>query len=284
MTTTPAAPVTADGPDSSDGALIDAAQVHTLQQLGVALSQLRARAGRPSLRTLDKGSRNRHDKVPLARQTISRLLRGERLASKDITMALVCQLGADDDEVRAWERAWQRVSMLKDSARTPPPRSELAELREVIAELQQTVTAQHHELDRLHGRLTQLEGDAASRPSPSASTSGIKNTADRRKSSSMLQWRIQEQMEATVPQAAREALKELAGEVVAKAYPQLEIRIRDHLDSAVPQTSRETVKKLAVEIAAKAYPQLEIRIRDYLDSAVPQAARDAVTDIARDLS
>ncbi|MFF4989714.1 hypothetical protein ACFY19_21160 [Streptosporangium saharense] len=275
----------ADDLSTVDGAhvLIDVTQVRSLQQLAVALSQLRARTGGVSLRRLE--DQTRHGKVLLARETVSRLLRGERLAAKEVTMALVRHLGASDQEVIAWERAWERVAVVNDGMLAPPRRSEVAELRELITELQQTVAAQQRQMDQMRERLTRLEGRTSSTPpEPTSASTGLR-TDQRRpsRSSSALQWRIQQQMEGLASQAAREAAKELTGQIVSSARSSLEVAVHRQLANEAMQSSREAVKALIGEIVSNARPHLEVTVLRHMENNAALAARDAVNDIVREL-
>lgn len=76
----------------------------SVEGLAECLRRLRAHAGHPSLRRLELwGQRNRR---PLARSSVSDLLRGKRLPSRELFLAFLAACGVDPIEDTRWLAAW----------------------------------------------------------------------------------------------------------------------------------------------------------------------------------
>ncbi|MEV5570124.1 helix-turn-helix transcriptional regulator [Spirillospora sp. NPDC052269] len=76
----------------------------SVEGLAECLRRLRAHAGNPSLRQLELwGQRNRR---PLARSSVSDLLRGKRLPSRELFLAFLEACGVDPVEDTRWLAAW----------------------------------------------------------------------------------------------------------------------------------------------------------------------------------
>lgn len=214
-----------------DGLLADPEQVQTLQQLAQALSLLLAGSG---LSMRQVASRTKHDPVPVARETGGKMLRGQRLASKAVTLALVTHLGVPAPDLAAWERAWQLAFLDEGGVRTAPPRGQMAELRELVTELRETVRAQQDKLSLLSDQLADLQRSRAGAAPPPANAARLPH----------LSLTLQMQMEQATAQVARQTVAELAADLVRR-HPKPEMDLLLVMQQAVAPTGREVVREIA---------------------------------------
>jgi hypothetical protein len=103
-----------DAPYTDD---LDLDAVNTRDELAELLWTVHVRAGKPSLRTLEK--RTRRTASPLSKTAASEMLRGLRFPRKDAMVAFltVCRVKADNMEV--WRRAWERVAVREEALARP---------------------------------------------------------------------------------------------------------------------------------------------------------------------
>ncbi|WLQ45614.1 helix-turn-helix transcriptional regulator (plasmid) [Streptomyces laculatispora] len=94
--------------------------IETFGQLRRAMIQVRAREGQPSLGYLQaeagRTADGRHYRLP--KSSLSAVLRGEAVPSREHVTAFMEALGASPRKVRPWERAWERIA--HTHARQPP--------------------------------------------------------------------------------------------------------------------------------------------------------------------
>ncbi|MFD6277697.1 helix-turn-helix domain-containing protein [Streptomyces sp. NPDC060209] len=94
--------------------------IENFGQLRRAMIQVRAREGQPSLGHLQaeagRTTDGRHFRLP--KSSLSTVLRGEAVPSREHITAFMEALGASPRKVRPWERAWDRIA--KTHARQPP--------------------------------------------------------------------------------------------------------------------------------------------------------------------
>lgn len=249
-----------------DGPLADPEQVRTLQQLAQALSLLLAGSG---LSVRQVASRTKHDPVPVARETGGKMLRGERLASKAVTLALVTHLGVAVPDLAAWERAWQRAFLDEGGVRTAPPRGQMAELRELVTELRETVQAQQDKLSRLSDQLADLQRSPAGAAPAAASAARLSLT-------------LQMQMEQAAAQVARQTVAELATDLVRR-HPKLEVDLLVFMQEIARVAARGYLKELAAEVARR-NPNLEMDLLLVMQEAVAPTGREVVREIARGIT
>lgn len=252
-----------------DRPLADPGQVQTLQQLAQALSLLLAGSG---LSMRQVASRTRHDPVPVARETAGKMLRGERLASKAVTLALVTHLGVAAPDLAAWERAWQQAFLDEGGVRTAPPRGQMAELRELVTELRETVQAQQDKLSRLSDQLADLQRSPAGAAPASASAARF----------SQLSLTLQMQMEQAAAQVARQTVAELAADLVRR-HPKLEVDLLVFMQEIARVAARDYLKELAAEVARR-NPNLEMDLLLVMQEAVAPTGREVVGEIARGIT
>ncbi|MEV4253371.1 helix-turn-helix transcriptional regulator [Spirillospora sp. NPDC049652] len=89
----------------------------TVAGLAECLRRLRAHAGNPSLRRLELwGQQNRR---PLARSSVSDLLRGKRLPSRQLFLAFLRACGVDPVEDTRWLAAWTLLAANPGAAPAP---------------------------------------------------------------------------------------------------------------------------------------------------------------------
>ncbi|MEV1168157.1 hypothetical protein [Nonomuraea sp. NPDC049784] len=260
-----------------DPPLADPDQVQTLGQLAQALSLLLAGSG---LSMRQVANRTRHDPVRVARETCGKMLRGERLASKAVTLALVTHLGVQAPDLDAWERAWQRAFLDEGGVRTAPPRGQMAELRELVTALQERLEAQEKELAALRGAIS----SAAASPPPAQDGSTRRSSAGGHASikAIALEMDVHDQMRAAVPEVARETVAEITQRVRRRDMA-LEFEVKDQLRAQVPQVSKEIIRALAEQVARRD-PLLEVDLLDHMRAAAADAGRDVVTEMARRLT
>ncbi|WP_157429713.1 helix-turn-helix domain-containing protein [Actinomadura oligospora] len=90
----------------------------SVEGLAECLRWLRASAGNPSLRQLESwGQRNRR---ALARSSVSDLLRGKRLPSRELFLAFLEACGVDPTEDTRWLAAWTLLAAHRSAAASPP--------------------------------------------------------------------------------------------------------------------------------------------------------------------
>lgn len=92
-------------PDVSD---MHPEQITTVAQLATALRTVLARSGlsiREAARTAQSTS-----KVAASKSTFAEMLKGERLPAKGSMVALLSACGLTADQIRPWQRAWERLS------------------------------------------------------------------------------------------------------------------------------------------------------------------------------
>ncbi|MFE7329249.1 helix-turn-helix domain-containing protein [Streptomyces sp. NPDC057565] len=94
--------------------------IETFGQLRRAMIQVRAREGQPSLGYLQseagRTADGRHFRLP--KSSLSAVLRGEAVPSREHVTAFMEALGASPRKVGPWERAWDRIA--HTYARQPP--------------------------------------------------------------------------------------------------------------------------------------------------------------------
>ncbi|MGW4475965.1 hypothetical protein ACWENQ_40385 [Nonomuraea sp. NPDC004354] len=263
-----------DGLAGPDQVLLDVTQIQTLQQLASVLRLLQARSGL-SLRAL--ADRTKLHRVRVARETAGKMLRGERLASKAVTLALVRQLGVGDDRAADWDQAWERVFLFERGSRTAPPRGEVTELRQLVTELEAAVHAQQQTVEHLQSRLNQLQ--QSPRPSRSINQGG----GGALMLSATLHSSLERQLSAAAPQVAQQAAQKLVEQVIATQFHSLETVIRRELTEAGRQAAMQLAGKLVDQIAAASALALEGVIRRELEQSARQATREAVDGIVGEL-
>ena len=92
-----------------DDNVVDPSTITTPDELGDAWSRLLERANLSQRRLADTSSTG-VGMVPLPRPTISDILRGRRLPSRDQLTTFLSLVGVtDDDELQAWDEAWDRL-------------------------------------------------------------------------------------------------------------------------------------------------------------------------------
>ncbi|MCX4826007.1 helix-turn-helix domain-containing protein [Streptomyces sp. NBC_01142] len=103
-----------------DSALTHPQLIESFGQLRHAMIQLRAKEGQPSLSALQhKAGRTpngRHHRLP--KSSLSAILRGEAIPSREHVTAFMETMGQSRRKVQRWEMAWDRIAE-KDTA--PPP-------------------------------------------------------------------------------------------------------------------------------------------------------------------
>lgn len=255
-------------PTGSQSARIEVEAISSLTEFAAALRLLRVRAGSPTYRQLEAGTR--HSKQRLARNTISRAMKGQGLVKKEFALALVRAFGADGSEIGEWERAWERVALTQDSARTPPRPSEAAELREETAALRQMILEQRDDLARLRAALAR----------PSTARAGSTGGASGRGVSPRLAAVMEHHMEMGLPQAAQEVVKEKAAELAQK-LPFLERELIVRMEAAVSDAARAAVEEMAADVARRSSSHLEPALLMRMEAYLAEAGREALGDIAR---
>lgn len=261
----------ASGLGKQDLQMADLDQVQTLQQLAQALSLLLADSG---LSMRQVAIRTRHDRVPVARETAGKMLRGERLASKAVTLALVTHLGVQAPDLEAWERAWKRAFLDEGGVRTAPPRGQMAELRELVTELREAVRTQQDKLSKLSDQLADLQQAPAGAPTPSTPASTVRFP--------QLSLKLQMQMEEAAAQVARQTVAELAADLVRR-HPKLEMDLLVFMQQVARTAARDFLKELAAEVARR-NPKLEMDLLLVMQEAVAPTGREVVREIARGIT
>ncbi|MEW2357943.1 hypothetical protein [Spirillospora sp. NPDC029432] len=80
------------------------------EDLVESLRLLHARAGKPSLRTLERWAA-KNSGHPLARTTVSEMLSGKRLPSQMVLLTFVQACGVPPEGLVPWRQAWERVAL-----------------------------------------------------------------------------------------------------------------------------------------------------------------------------
>jgi transcriptional regulator with XRE-family HTH domain len=89
--------------------ITDPSMITTLDELGDAWSQLIEQAGLSQRRLADKSATG-VGMVPLPRATISEILRGRRLPSREQLTTFLTMVGiTNEDELQVWDEAWNRL-------------------------------------------------------------------------------------------------------------------------------------------------------------------------------
>ncbi|MFI6499884.1 hypothetical protein [Nonomuraea typhae] len=252
-------------------------RVQTLQQFAGELALLKTRSG---LSVREVAIATTHQNVPVRRETVGKMMRGERLAPKAMTMTLVRAWGAEDKDLPAWQQAWDRVYFAEGGQRTLPRPSELTALRELVTALSDRLEVQERELAALRGAISSAAASApsaqsrATRRSPDGGLIGMKAIA--------LEMDVHDQMRAAVPAVAREAVADLTQRVRRRDLG-LEPEVQVQLRAQVPEVSKEILLALAQQLARRD-PLLEMDLLAHMRAAVADAGRDAVTQIARRLT
>ena len=92
-----------------DDNITDPSMITTLDELGDAWSQLIDQAGLSQRRLADKSATG-VGMVPLPRATISDILHGRRLPSREQLTTFLTLVGVtDEDKLQAWDEAWNRL-------------------------------------------------------------------------------------------------------------------------------------------------------------------------------
>ncbi|MBT2393936.1 XRE family transcriptional regulator [Streptomyces sp. ISL-1] len=103
-----------------DSALTHPQLIESFGQLRRAMIQLRAKEGQPSLSALQhKAGRTpngRHHRLP--KSSLSAILRGEALPSREHVTAFMETMGQSRRKVQRWEMAWDRIA---EKGTAPPP-------------------------------------------------------------------------------------------------------------------------------------------------------------------
>src|SRR2546421_4664027 len=98
---------------------IDPSDINTAQELILALRQIKARAGSPTLGELQRRARAEFPPLPLSTSTTSEVLRGKREPTEVFLRAYLQVCGLDSDRLEAWEAARRRTSEQKSLEETP---------------------------------------------------------------------------------------------------------------------------------------------------------------------
>jgi hypothetical protein len=252
-------------------------RVQTLQQFAGELAQLKAQSG---LSVREAATSTRHEDSPVRRETVGKMMRGERIAPKAMTVTLVRAWGATEEDLPAWKQAWDRVFFTEGGLRMLPRPSEMTALRELVTRLQERLGTQEKELTALRGAIS---SEAAS---PRSGQDGPQNRPYGGGLAGMkaiaLQMDLHDHMRGAVPEVAREAVIELA-QRVRRQQIGLELEVRDQLTAQVPEVSKEIIRALAQQVADR-NPQLKLELLDHMRAAVADAGRDVVTEMARHLT
>lgn len=86
---------------------LDLASVSTHDELFALLRTVHLRADKPSLRVLE--ARTRHSDGPLSKTVVSEMLKGARFPRKAVMLAFLRACGVQEDHLRPWQRAWERI-------------------------------------------------------------------------------------------------------------------------------------------------------------------------------
>ncbi|MET8160366.1 hypothetical protein ABZT47_28740 [Sphaerisporangium sp. NPDC005289] len=260
-----------------DDLTIDLTTVKTREELVEALAELRMlRSGGVSYRELEK--RTRLKKVRISKSTASSVLKGQRLGTKEIIIALAVELGATEPELAAWGAAWARVAAAESRSAMPARPSEVAELRETIAELQLTVANQQRALEELSRTVARLSdsrrggsGEVSSRAPVGGSFSRLNGPVE---------WTLQRHMQEATAVVARDTVQAIATDVAADSM--IAMTLRRKMQEATAVVARDTVQAIATDVAADSGVRMimERQLREF----VPQAAQEVVRDIARKLA
>ena len=133
----------------ADDGELDPAQAISREDLARCLRQLHRRADSLSTRELEKRTKlatgnlpgTKYQRVPLGRNAISEMLRGQKFPKKAFLLTFLEACGVDLAADRRWEKAWDRLvghDQNQSAAR------EIQQLRQQIAELSQQLAAAEH--------------------------------------------------------------------------------------------------------------------------------------------
>jgi hypothetical protein len=140
------------GPGASRSELVECLQV------------LHAKAGKPSLRTLERWAA-KNSAHALARTTVSEMLSGKRMPSQIVLLTFVQACGIPAGELAPWRQAWERVALAENSrgnsvARLEHLRRQVSETEEslskVIAGAERAALESHAQLQQSLWRLESL--------------------------------------------------------------------------------------------------------------------------------
>lgn len=94
---------------------LDLDAVSTRGELAAMLREVRIRADRPSLRTLETMTRHGHH--PLSKTAVAEMLNGLRLPRKVVMVTFLRACGVREDDIDSWQHAWERVAS-REAVRT----------------------------------------------------------------------------------------------------------------------------------------------------------------------
>ncbi|MFF8196259.1 FxSxx-COOH system tetratricopeptide repeat protein [Streptomyces bobili] len=125
--------------------------MQTKEELSRFMRMLRARADSPSYRDLEKAAVALGNSLP--RTTLGEVLRGRRFPSKAFLLTFVRLCGADPDEIRVWEGAWNRLAV-QYKLTEPPDAGADPESPDLVHDRRRS-TALEQQLKDLRDRLKQ---------------------------------------------------------------------------------------------------------------------------------
>lgn len=147
--------------------------IRSFAQLRAAVLELYRRAGSPSLRQLEATAVGRFGGLP--RSSVSRLLRGQSIPSRDLLIAFVRACSVTDGvETGVWESAWERAHQtaqydraLRRGVGSGDPREQLrSNLRTAEQRLKQLTRARAVHVKQRAEYLAKYRAFADSRPGP----------------------------------------------------------------------------------------------------------------------
>ncbi|MDA2809946.1 ATP synthase F0 subunit B [Nocardiopsis sp. RSe5-2] len=129
------------GPGTEDLAVEEASDREEFSEL---LRALRARAGSPSLRTLEKETATAaRPLVPLRRSSFAEVLQGQRFPQRAVLATFLHTCGVQGAEAQRWMRAWERLAPAYAPAnRNEDDRAEQERAAEAVLEQVQTEAAE----------------------------------------------------------------------------------------------------------------------------------------------
>jgi hypothetical protein len=161
---------------------IDPGTARTTQEFARDLRRLRAAAGEPSLRELDRRARRRNRRLP--RSTVADALKGQHLPRRALMLHFIQACGVDPAADSRWLRAWTRLAQGSDAVGRLNPATEPAAVVEPAAvralveaqrmlgdaaqarraaelEIVEVRAAAQWEIDRLHADAERLVDEAS---------------------------------------------------------------------------------------------------------------------------
>jgi hypothetical protein len=145
---------------ADDGGL-DPAQVASFDDLARCLRQLHRRTDSLSTRELERRTKlatgelpgTYLSRVPLGRNAISEMLRGQKFPRKAFLLTFVEVCGVDLQTDQRWEQAWERLALADHDYAQKNAASEIEQLRRQVAELRRQL-AESERLTKYKGELS----------------------------------------------------------------------------------------------------------------------------------